>query len=207
MNIHYPPLEPERIYHIYNRGINSENLFKETRNYAYFLKQYAKYLIPVVDTFAYCLLGNHFHLLVRIKSEVERTVVRTKPTPSRETHITLDPSNQFAHFFSSYTQSINKAYRRTGGLVEEPFHRVMIDSDQYFTQLIYYIHHNPRKHGLTNDFTTYPYSSYRSHLSHKPTSLARDEVLSWFGDHASYRQTHGTENDWVAIAPYIIEFD
>jgi hypothetical protein len=51
-------LEPDRIYHIYNRGINGENIFKEERNYRYFLEKYAKYIEPIADTFAYCLLKN-----------------------------------------------------------------------------------------------------------------------------------------------------
>jgi hypothetical protein len=64
-------LEPDRIYHIYNRGINGENIFKEERNYRYFLEKYAKYIEPIADTFAYCLLKNHFHIAIRTKSEAE----------------------------------------------------------------------------------------------------------------------------------------
>ncbi|VAW26606.1 hypothetical protein MNBD_BACTEROID06-1301 [hydrothermal vent metagenome] len=58
-------------YHIYNRGINSETLFKEARNYSYFLDKYNQYLSPVVNTLAYCLLGNHFHLLILVKEQSE----------------------------------------------------------------------------------------------------------------------------------------
>ncbi len=64
-------LEPDRIYHIYNRGINGENIFQEERNYRYFLEKYAKYIEPIADTFAYCLLKNHFHIAIRTKSEAE----------------------------------------------------------------------------------------------------------------------------------------
>ena len=58
-------------YHIYNRGNNSENLFLEKRNYPYFLSLYQKHIAPVTDTFAYCLLRNHFHVAGRIKTEEE----------------------------------------------------------------------------------------------------------------------------------------
>ena len=58
-----PPLAYDGYYHIYNRGNNRENIFKETRNYRYFLTLYAKHIEPVADTFAYCLLPNHFHWL------------------------------------------------------------------------------------------------------------------------------------------------
>jgi len=54
-------------YHIYNRGNNRENIFFEENNYYYFLEKYDKYLTNYLETFAYCLLPNHFHLLVRVK--------------------------------------------------------------------------------------------------------------------------------------------
>lgn len=56
------PLEYGRYYHIYNRGVNGANLFYTTSNYEHFLRLYERYLNPVVDTFAWCLLRNHFHL-------------------------------------------------------------------------------------------------------------------------------------------------
>ena len=73
MNDH-PLLRPCQYYHVYNRGINGEDLFREERNYRYFLEKYAQYIEPVAETYAYCLLGNHFHLLVRIR-DVEREVL------------------------------------------------------------------------------------------------------------------------------------
>jgi REP element-mobilizing transposase RayT len=59
-------------YHIFNRGNNRERIFREPRNYNYFLKLYEKYIPLVVDTFAFCLLSNHFHLLVRVKTAEEQ---------------------------------------------------------------------------------------------------------------------------------------
>jgi len=61
------PLQYGLYYHIYNRGNNRENIFLEERNYRYFLQLYLKYIEPIAWTFAYCLLRNHFHFLVRIK--------------------------------------------------------------------------------------------------------------------------------------------
>ncbi len=62
------PLQPGVIYHIYNRGVNGETIFKEKRNYEYFIKLYVKHIQPMADTYAFCLLPNHFHLLGEIKS-------------------------------------------------------------------------------------------------------------------------------------------
>ena len=164
----YSPLEPDKTYHIYNRGINGESIFKEDRNYSFFLKRYTDFMVPVIDTFAYCLLTNHFHLLIRVRSEnvirqlvpAERGWQENKGLHSIEQIV----SKQFAKFFSSYSQSVNKAIGRTGALVETPFERKEVTNEDYFTRLIWYIHTNPQKHKLVNDFRTYPYSSYRSHI-------------------------------------------
>ena len=71
MDIRNQPIEPEIFYHIYNRGVNGEVIFKSNRNFDFFLKKVEEYLIPVCEIYAYCLLPNHFHFLVRIKSESE----------------------------------------------------------------------------------------------------------------------------------------
>jgi putative transposase len=74
------PMQCGAFYHVYNRGINGEDLFKEARNYPYFLKLYAKYISPVAETYAYCLLKNHFHLLIRVRSEED--VIRNTSNPN-----------------------------------------------------------------------------------------------------------------------------
>ena len=72
------PLLYDTYYHIYNRGVNGEDIFVEERNYDLFLKLYEKHLSPVTDLFGYCLLKNHFHVSVRIKSEEE--ILETRKT-------------------------------------------------------------------------------------------------------------------------------
>jgi len=71
MKKHTELIECDTFYHIYNRGINGESIFKKETNYIFFLAQYAKYIQPVADTYAYCLLNNHFHLLIKTKEEKE----------------------------------------------------------------------------------------------------------------------------------------
>jgi putative transposase len=136
------PLLPEQYYHIYNRGINGEPLFREERNYRYFLQLWAKYIEPVAATYAYCLLSNHFHFLVRTRET--GPVLKTGPV--------LNPSRQFNNLFIAYAKAFNKAYQRTGGLFESPFQRRRVDHDRYFTALVAYIHRNPQKHGFVDDF-------------------------------------------------------
>jgi len=65
------PLEPDKYYHIYNHAVGGDNLFCSNENFNYFLQKYKHYITPIADTFAYCLMPNHFHLAVRIKSKKE----------------------------------------------------------------------------------------------------------------------------------------
>lgn len=64
-------LDHANFYHIYNCGINGEQLFCKSADYERFLQCYEIYMKPVADTYSWCLMGNHFHLLVRIKEEKE----------------------------------------------------------------------------------------------------------------------------------------
>ena len=203
-------------YHVYNRGINGEDLFKEARNYPYFLKLYAKYITPVAETYAYCLMKNHFHLLIRIRSEEE--VIRNTGGLNANVGRVLNPSdvtteaikrisNQFAKLFNSYAQAINKAYGRTGGLFEELFRRIPVDNEDYRVQLVYYIHANPQKHGFVSDFREYPHSSYHAHLSKLDTQLRRAELMDWFGDADAYEKYHLPNQVLADLEKFEIEFD
>ncbi len=115
--------------------------------------------------------------------------------------------NEFSSLFKSYAQAINKAHKRTGGLFEEPFRRIVVDNETYFTELIYYIHHNPQKHGFVNDFRDYPHSSYQSLLHVAPTKLNRDEVIHWFGNKEEFENFHIREQSLNILQKCIIEFD
>jgi len=189
------PLQPGGYYHIYNRGNNRENLFLEERNYRHFLKLYARYVAPVADTYAYCLLKNHFHVLVRIKAVAEQDQ-SGKP---------LNPSQQFGHLFNAYSKAINKAYRRTGSLFEHPFERIEVTSEQYLLRLITYIHHNPQKHGLIADFRDWPYSSYHALCDTRPTRLCRADVLAWFGGLSQLAAAHRRSDDDTRLAALRLE--
>jgi len=185
------PLQYGQYYHIYNRGNNRADIFYEERNYGYFLKLYAKYVEPVADTYAYCLLRNHFHLLVRVKTVEEQETLRVSETLRvLEAFKPKSPSQQFGNLFNAYAKAINKAYQRSGSLFENPFGRIPVTSDAYFVQLIAYIHQNPQKHGFVDDFRDWPYSSYQAMLSEKPTRLKRDEVLAWFNGMAAFQASH-----------------
>lgn len=197
------PLEEGCVYHIYNRGINGENIFREERNYHHFLSLYAKYVFPVADTFAYCLLKNHFHFLVRIKDVHEFNPDRVQNPVRVKNYV----SRKFSHMFNSYAQSINSAFNRTGGLFETPFKRKKVTAEAYFTAMIGYIHLNPVKHRFVKSPEEYIWSSYHSFLSNRPTKLNREEVLSWFGGVKEFKDFHQAQLNEKEIEAFIIEMD
>ena len=180
-----PKLEFGKLYHIYNRGNNRENLFLEKRNYAYFLKLYVKYISIIAKTFAYCLMPNHFHLLVRIREE--REIIQKVEHSEQKNY---DVTQQFSNFFNSYARSMNNTYGRSGALFKRPFGRKLITSDEYLLQLVWYIHFNPQKHRFTRNFRKYEHSSYQAILSNVQTFVSRDEVLSWFDGRDSFAEFH-----------------
>ncbi|NJL14554.1 MAG: hypothetical protein HC913_17165 [Microscillaceae bacterium] len=196
-------LQPSCYYHIYNRGIDGTNLFREEKNYPFFLQKYVLHLSEVVDTFAYCQLKNHFHLLIRVKDiEAIRPLIENKTFKSEGLHsVEHLVSKKFANLFNSYTQSFNKVYGRTGSLFETPFRRKHIGHDAYLYRVIAYIHQNPQHHGFVSDFRAYEYSSYHSLLSHKSTRLRREDVLALFQGSDNFVSEHLTvdkENqEWV----------
>jgi hypothetical protein len=192
------PLHYNQYYHIHNRGNNGEPLFREQRNYPYMLKLYARYIAPAAETYAYCLMSHHFHLLVRIKS-FEQCKEVCQSFKDWQTYSHVYPSRAFANLFGTYTKAFNKTYQRTGALFESPFHRTRVSSDRYYTALVAYIHRHPQQHGFAADCRGWPYSSYRAILSDVPTRVQREAVLDWFCGRVGFEELHRTEADEATI--------
>jgi REP element-mobilizing transposase RayT len=196
------PLQPGVYYHIYNRGNNRENLFLEHRNYPYFLDLYKKHIEPVADTYAYCLMRNHFHWLVRIKETSQ--VLKTCEVSNKK----FNPAQGFSNFFNAYAKAINKRYGRTGSLFEERFGRIPVTNTTYFENLIFYIHFNSEKHCFVADFRDWTWSSYHMLIGNGPTILKRDEVLHLFGGLQEFEKFHRERLDEKRLRQLIDkEFD
>ena len=102
-------METGKIYHVYNRGNNRKNIFFETENYFFFLRQFDKYLSAKAEVLGYCLMPNHFHLLLRINT-----------TKGEEVSDVFSKTviKSFRDFLISYVKAINKRYKRTGALFQ-----------------------------------------------------------------------------------------
>ena len=114
-------LEPTYFYHIYNRGNNKQDIFKNEGNYQYFLRLFKKHIDPVAEVFCCFLLNNHFHFLIKIKEGDN------------------NPSQAFSNFFNAYSKSFNKQQERLDSLFQRPFKRVRITSEKHLQNLIIYI--------------------------------------------------------------------
>ena len=171
--------EYDTFFHVYNRGNNKEDIFKEDKNYSYFLKLVRQHLLDVAEIYAYCLLKNHFHIVLRIKdkSEIPDKYVDKVHVP-------------FSNLFNAYSKAMNKAYNRTGSLFQEHLKRNKIKDENYLINLILYVHLNPVKHKFCDDFREYKHSSFLSYISDKPSSLTREFVLELFGGKDNFTFQH-----------------
>lgn len=143
------------LYHLYNRGVAKMDIFREEADYEYLIELFKKYLSPEkrakdsnyrtlpnyadsLELVAYCLMPNHYHLLVYLKEEagIER-LMRSVMT--------------------AYSMYFNKKYKRVGGLFESRFLASRISSEAYWQHISRYIHLNPID--LQVDYLTYPHSS------------------------------------------------
>jgi len=129
-------------YHVYNRGIASNKTFYRDENYHYFLRLCEKYQSKYqARMIAYCLMSNHFHLLLQQRGEIPI---------SKFMQVTLN----------AYVQALNKQSDRKGPLFEGRFRHILIDKEEYLLHLVRYIHLNPVKAGLVKKPEEWPYSDY-----------------------------------------------
>ncbi len=88
------PLIPNTSYHIFNHANGFENVFREKENYRFFLEKYQQHISPIAETYAYCLMPNHFHLVIRIrKREVIETLIANKTGSSEAVVKNLSSQN------------------------------------------------------------------------------------------------------------------
>jgi len=102
------PFEPETFYHVLNHAVGSENLFRNDDNFRYFLKKYEEHTHLVWETYAYCLMPNHFHFLVRVKP---LEALESLPKFSGEVHKTV--MQKLSNLLNAYAKAYNILYNRS----------------------------------------------------------------------------------------------
>jgi putative transposase len=156
-------------YHLFNRGNNRQPIFFEPDNYRFFLRRARKYLNrDVADLIAYCLMPNHYHLLVHLRSE---------ELPKAMQLLSL-----------SYTNAVNERYGRVGSLFQGRYHAVAVETDEQLLHLSRYIHLNPVAAGLVARPQDWRFSSYDQYVGLRGDPwLNPGMVLSHFDPADSYR--------------------
>ena len=194
-------MEAGKSYHLYTHANGFENLFQSDENYRYFLRRYEHFIPSVADTLAYCLMPNHIHFLIRVKTEAELTSTFSNLRGFKnlegliveeiEKELEKRISQQFGNLFNSYTKAFNKMYNRKGSLFIPNFKREEITSDNYFTNIIHYIHANPVHHGFVKNISDWPWSSYQWLSTGEPATLIdTTSVWNWFGSREEFIRFH-----------------
>jgi len=201
---YYSPLYAGGFYHVFNRAnSNRDLLFTKDENYFFFLDRYVNFLSPFVHTYAFCLIPNHFHLLIEVRPEEEIRAYleeQKKWEKMKTASVEMVLSEAFRRFFISYAMSFNKADSRRGGLFQREFRRVRIDSVYHFFAEVFYIHNNPLKHEVVSSIEEYSWSSYLPllyGLDEHTDWLCRDKMLEWFGGVENFKLFHKGKGDLI----------
>lgn len=186
------PFVNGEFYHLYNRGLNKQNIFNSARDYSRFIQTFHYYQIQnpkpkfsnyraskmfqinenrkIVEIIAYCLMPNHFHLLVR---------------QSKDGGI----SEFMRKFIHSYTKYRNVKNKLQGPLFQGIFKAVRVESEEQLLHLSRYIHLNPLVSFLSKDLNTYPWSSYPAYIGlTKNSEINPQEILNFFKTPREYKK-------------------
>ena len=156
-------------YHIYNRAVAGNLIFIEKRNYWFFISKIKKYLLHTADLLAYCLMPNHYHLIIKLKD--------------------LGLPTSMQRMGMSYTAAFNKTYKRSGHLFQGRYQLRFINGLNYLIQAVTYIHLNPFKAGLVENPENWEYSSYPEYIGERTVDFIDPTIiLDYFGtgDDPSY---------------------
>jgi putative transposase len=160
-------------YHVYNRGNEGKEIFFERENYIFFLKRMSTYftknqIIPI----CYCLMPNHFHLLVLQNSHIPISI----PMSSLST---------------SYAKAVNKRYNRIGHLFQERYQCKLIDKTEYLLYLTRYIHLNPVRSNLVEKPENWEFSSYLDFIERRNGKLSNPELVfdMFYGNEIDFSDT------------------
>jgi len=147
----------DNFYHVFNRGNNRQLIFPLQRNYTFFLSKLKDILSEHCHIVAYCLMPNHFHLMLYLDETSTGLEIKSKPQ--------LQVLEQkLGTLQSSYTRAINNQENKTGSLFQTKIKVIELSVDHAST-CFHYIHQNPLKAKLVNDFNEWPYSSYLEYFN------------------------------------------
>jgi len=177
--------DPDNLYHIYNQGNNKQCIFEQAEEYNFFLWLIRKNLLPFSEILAYCLMPNHFHIMIYAD---ERSKTRIK-----QGGLFIDPiTNSFRKTLSSYTRVKNEKSGKSGSLFRQKtkakcLSEMVLNSgnlqkrNDYYQNCFYYIHQNPLKAGIVNELEEWIFSSYLDYAGLRDGSLCNKILAEKYG--------------------------
>jgi len=195
--------EKGHLYHVYNQGNNREVVYYDRQNYLLFIRKIREYLIPYVDILAWCLMPNHFHLMVFVKSTQIEPVIEGNTSEGSQ-NIARTLNNSIAIMLRSYSNIINKKHNRVGSLFRPKTKAACLDpvngympswytlsgltkinyqfAENQYPQICFnYIHNNPVVSGLAIDISSWEFSSASEILGLRRSKLVNKKRIAEFG--------------------------
>jgi putative transposase len=158
-------------YHIYNRGNNRQLIFFKPENYIFFLNKIRKYILPHCDILCFCLMPNHFHLLLA----TDGRSIEKKQIGNQAKNIL---SEGFKNLLSTYTQAINKQNGSIGSLFQQNTKSKALTNETDISMVFHYIHQNPVKAGLCNKLEDWYYSSFKDYIGQRNGTLCNKQLTA-----------------------------
>lgn len=200
------PFEFQNHYHILFRSIDGIPLFKTEKEHLFFLEKWKRFTDPVFETWAYSLLDNHAHFIIKVKQQEEAIQTLSALTEDAKTKAIREflekkdasligsiIERQINSFMVSFTNTYNNIIERKGGLFQQPFRRSLIASDAHIQQAIVYAHANAQKHKLVKDFKMHRFNSYQAVLDRNETFINVATVINFFGGIGKFISIHSEQ--------------
>lgn len=202
--------ESGHIYHIFNQGNDRKPIFFKPENYLFFLNKIKTHIAPYADILAWCLMPNHFHLMVHLNTHHMEThrVTLSHPVSTQAVNKTQTFNLSIATLLRSYTRAINIQEDKTGSLFREgtkaecltridgltpSFYNTefgtkinISNPEKEYPQICFnYIHNNPVKAGLVKQPQDWEFSSYRDYCGLRNGKLVNKSRAKEFGLHCT----------------------
>jgi REP element-mobilizing transposase RayT len=201
-NRDYKNFAAGQIYHLYNRGVGKMDIFTDEEDKKFFLYRIWENFYPELarlrikstkastprrkylpsnsfDLISYCLMPNHFHLLVKQNTE-------------------LPLSHLISKICTGYSKYFNKKYSRVGSLFQDQFKAVRVESNEQLLWLSLYIHNNPFKSGITDDPINYEWSSLLEYVGEKKSSICKSNIIiDQLGGEHTYRDFFENKDKFI----------
>ncbi len=204
------PFHPGSFYHLVFKSIDGLFLFNHDKDYEVYLERFRKFLGDFADVWSFCVLPNHTHFIIKIKTQESINIFLNKLSlqdltvsmklflseQENESLFNAMIERQVNSFMVSYANYINNRFNRQGGIFQKPFKRIKIEDEGHLQQAIIYTNANAQKHGLVKDFKTYGFSSYPLIVANDQYFVDTKSVIEFFENKEKFIRLHKEQVDY-----------